>query len=145
MAERTERAVVNHLIEICRDGELGFRTAAEHVKDPSLKTLFDELAAARARFASELVPHFHRLGGQEGTGGTTTGALHRRWMAVKDVMSGHRDAVVLTEAERGEQAAMSAYEEALEEILDPPLHEVIERQYTEVREASERVRAREAA
>ena len=28
MAERTEREVLHHLIEICKDGERGFRTAA---------------------------------------------------------------------------------------------------------------------
>jgi hypothetical protein len=33
MAERNERAVLNHLIEICRDAERGFRMAAVHVKN----------------------------------------------------------------------------------------------------------------
>ena len=34
MAERTEREVLHHLIEICRDGERGFHAAADHVAAP---------------------------------------------------------------------------------------------------------------
>ena len=61
MAERTEREALHHLIDICRDGERGFRAAAEAVSDPRLKTLFKELAAERAKFAADLVPHLQRL------------------------------------------------------------------------------------
>ena len=62
MAERNERGVLHHLIEICKDGERGFRTAADHVSAPVLKTLFADLAAQRKQFAGELEPHLHRLG-----------------------------------------------------------------------------------
>ena len=55
--DRTSRAVLNALIETCRDSERGFNGAAGLVTAPSLKALFLELAAQRARFAEELVPH----------------------------------------------------------------------------------------
>ena len=40
MAERTERGVSNQLIATCKDAERGFRHAASHVNDTSLKALF---------------------------------------------------------------------------------------------------------
>jgi uncharacterized protein (TIGR02284 family) len=140
MAERTERVVLTHLIEICTDAERGFRAAAELVHDPTLKSLFLELATQRGQFASELLPYMHRVGGQDVTEGTTAGTLHRRWMGIKDMMSGHRDHATLTEAERGEHLALSAYDEALQGMLSPTLREVVERQQIAVRQADERVR-----
>ena len=44
MAERTARAVLNHLIETCTDAARGFRSAADHVTDPALKTVFTDIA-----------------------------------------------------------------------------------------------------
>ena len=45
MAERTERAVLNELIETCRDGARGFQDAADLVNDASLKTLLASMSA----------------------------------------------------------------------------------------------------
>ena len=45
MAERSEHAVMNHLIETCRDAERGLRLAAGRVSEPSLKRLLTELAS----------------------------------------------------------------------------------------------------
>lgn len=144
MAERTELSVLNHLLEICRDGEHGFRTAAEHVSDPWLRELFTTLAEQRAHFAAELVPHVHRLGGQANTGGSTAGALHRGWMNLKGALSKHDDEVVLLEAERGERAAMHAYTDAVGGMLPPTARELIERQQAAVRHTHARLVALEA-
>src|SRR5918993_2953746 len=113
MAERTEREALHHLIDICRDGERGFRAAAAVVSEPKLKTLFNELAEERARFAADLVPHVRRLGDTADWQGTNAGALHRRWIGLKAHVPGHHDHGIVTEAERGEHAALEAYDEAL--------------------------------
>ena len=44
------RNMHSHLIEMCREEELTLQYAANHVKDPSVKTLVAELA-------SDLLPH----------------------------------------------------------------------------------------
>jgi uncharacterized protein (TIGR02284 family) len=138
MAERTELSVLNHLLEICRDGEHGFQAAAQHVDDPELKDVFTSVAEQRARFAAELVPHVHRLGGQATGGGTTGGALHRGWINVKSSLSKHDDGV-LAEAERGERVALHAYQEAVEGMLPPTVRDLVERQHAAVREAHARI------
>lgn len=141
MAQHTERTVLNHLIEICSDGERGFTAAAEHTSDPELKALYSELAAQRRGFADALVPHAQRLGGDAAAEGTSVGRLHRGWMNLKGRISGHHDQVILEEAERGEDAAVRAYRDALNEVLAPSTRAVIEQQCEAVTRAHEHIRA----
>jgi uncharacterized protein (TIGR02284 family) len=144
MAERTEREVLHHLIETCKNGERGFRAAADYVHDPALKSLFMTLAEERQRFAADLVPHLQRLGGRADDEGTSAGALHRGWMNVKGHVPGHHDHTIVVEAERGEHAALGAYEDALKGMLPPTVTSLIEAQCEAVRKAHERLRALDA-
>lgn len=141
MAERTEREVLHYLIEVCEDGERGFRAAADCVSKPGLKALFAELAAERARFASDLVPHLQRLGGRTDLGGSTAATLHRGWIGLKGLVPGHHDHAIVTEAERGEQAALDAYEEALNGMLPPTVTSLVEQQREAMQKANERIRS----
>jgi uncharacterized protein (TIGR02284 family) len=138
MAERTEREVLHHLIEICKDGERGFRAAAEQVNAPALKTLFADLSAQRKQFAEELEPHLHRLGGLP-DGGTNAGTLHRGWMLLQGFVPGRHDHSIVIEAERGEHAALSAYEEALSGMLPPTVTDLVEAQRDAIQDANERI------
>lgn len=141
MAERSEHVLLNHLIETCRDGEHGFRHAAEQVKDPAVKALLLELASQRARLAAELLPHAQRLGGDAPGDGTRAAALHRSWMDLKGMLSGHSDAAIVAEAERGDSYTVSAYKEAVESMLPPESRDLIERQFAEVRQSFDKLRA----
>jgi len=141
MAERTEREALHHLIDICRDGERGFRAAADAVSDPRLKALFNELAAERARFATDLVPHLQRLGGTMEDGGTNAGTLHRGWINIKAHVPGHQDHAIVTEAARGEHAALNAYEDALSGMLPPTVTSLIEAQQQAMQKAVDRIRS----
>jgi uncharacterized protein (TIGR02284 family) len=139
MAERTELGVLNHLLETCRDGERGFRFAAQHATDAEVRELFTSLARQRDGFAEELAPHVHRLGGQAYTAGSTAGAIHRGWMNLKDVLSSHPDDMLLGEAGRGERAAISAYADALEGMLPPTVADIVDRQHAAIRAACARL------
>ena len=141
MSQHTERTVLNHLIEICTDGERGFRAAADHIADPQLKTLFTTLSSQRHDFAVALVPHAQRLGGDAATDGTTIGRLHRGWMDLLGKVSPHHDNSILSEAERGEAIAEHAYRDALNEVLAPAARDLIEQQCAAVTSAHERIRA----
>jgi uncharacterized protein (TIGR02284 family) len=141
MADHDERWVLNHLIEICRDEELALRYAADHVKDPSVKALFVELASQRVQFAADLSPHAARLGGGQATDGTTRGALHRGWMAMKAALIGVGDKEMIAEAEHVEDLALATYVTALDDMLPPTARDLIERQCAEIRLAHDRVRS----
>ncbi len=139
MAERSELGVLNHLLETCRDGELGFRFATEHALDAEVKDLFTTLAKQRGSFAAELVPHVHRLGGQANIAGTTAGTIHRGWMNLKGTVTRNHDEVLLGEAERGERVALHAYQAALEGLLPPTVTDIVERQHAAIRDAHARI------
>ena len=134
MSEHTERWALNRLIETCRDGERGFRYAANHVRNPTVKALFLDIAGQREHFAAELLPHAQRLGGATESDGSLAGGLHRGWMTIKDAVDGHDETAIIHEAERGERAALAAYEDGLNGVLAPGARTVIERQCGTVRE-----------
>jgi len=133
-------STLNTLIATCRDGEQGFRAAAENVKDPSLKALFKDFARERGSFAEELKQEIQKLGGVPEEGGSVSGALHRGWMDVKGSLAGRDDESLLSEAERGEDVAVETYKEALGTALSPSTHAMVERQYGRVKQAHDRVR-----
>jgi uncharacterized protein (TIGR02284 family) len=139
MSERTERGTLNRLIETCRDGELGFGTAAGHVADPDVKALFLEIAAQREQFIRALLPHAHRLGGATETDGTVAGTLHRGWISIKDTLSHHDDAAIIREADRGERAALAAFQDAINGMLPPESRELIETQYAGIQHTHRRL------
>ena len=139
MAERTEREVLEHLIEICRDGERGFQAAAQYVKTSELKALFTQLAEQRHAFALNLEPHVNRLGGSALATGSGAGAVHRGWMNVKAHVPGHHDQTIVAEAERGEHAAIKAYDDALNGVLPPTVIGIVEAQRDEMRATHKRI------
>ena len=51
---KNQNEIIDNLIETLKDGEEGFKQAAESVKDPQLKSLFSEYSQQRARFAVKL-------------------------------------------------------------------------------------------
>jgi len=136
-------ATLNGLIETCNDGEKGFRTAAEGLSNGDLATLFLNYAEQRASFAAELQAEVRRLGGDPDTGGTAMGAVHRGWIDIKAAATGRDEGAVIAEAERGEDAAVKAYRQALEKSLPTTIQTVVENQYIHVRDAHDHVRALE--
>lgn len=135
MFERTERAILNHLIETCRDAERGFRTAASEVTSPALKRMFERLADQRRDFAAELLPHAQRLGGANVHEGTSQAKLHRGWIHVRARLASNPEQAVLEEADRGERFAVAAYDEAVSDILPPETRDLVETQDLGVRVA----------
>ena len=131
---------LNDLIETCKDGEYGFRSCAEHCKSPELKTMFTDRAAECQRGADELQGLVTRLGGEPDTGGSATGAMHRGWIAVRATLSTYDDKAMLEECERGEDAALSRYRDALAKPLPSDIHAVVDRQYQGVKRNHDLVR-----
>jgi uncharacterized protein (TIGR02284 family) len=138
-------STLNNLIETCKDGENGFRTAAGGVKNGELKTLFNLYAQQRAQFAAELQAEVRTLGGDPEDTGSVAATLHRGWINIKSTVTGEDEGAIISECERGEDSAVRNYKEALNETLPPGVQSIIERQYTQVQEAHDRIRALESA
>jgi len=138
-------ATLNNLVETCKDGQNGFRTAAEGIKNSELTTLFNTYSQQRAQFAAELQSEVRRLGGEPEETGSTAAAVHRGWINIKSAVTGEDEAAVISECERGEDAAVEAYEEALEADLPNDVKAIVSRQFSQVKEAHDRIRSLEKA
>ncbi len=140
MANEDVISTLNNLIETCKDGQDGFKTAAEGVERSDLKSTFYELAQQRSQFAGELQGLVRELGGDPENTGTTTAALHRGWINIKSVVTGKDDGSILDECERGEDSAKKAYEKATQMTLPSNVGSVVQQQATQVKAAHDRVR-----
>jgi uncharacterized protein (TIGR02284 family) len=143
MAQQKETiSTINDLIETLKDGQEGFRQAAEAVEDPELKSLFHEYSLQRSRFAGELQSEALRLGeSKPEDSSSAAGAMHRTWINLKSAIAKRDNHAILAECERGEDSAVKEYEEAMEdEDLTAPVREIISRQFTEVKSAHDRVK-----
>jgi uncharacterized protein (TIGR02284 family) len=127
--------MLNHLIEMCKSEELVLRYAAEHVEDRSVKDLFADLAARRAQFVAELLPHLQRLGGGALVDVPTRTVFRRRWAGIKDALVGYNDHRMIVDAEHNDAATLAAYEDALDTMLPPTARDLIEEQRAEIRVA----------
>lgn len=134
-------STLNDLIESCKDGEQGYQKAAQDSQTSSIQTLFNEFARQRAQFASDLQVEVARLGGEPEKGGSVTGAVHRQWINVKSAVTSKDDHSLLEEAERGEDAAVKAYQEALSKDLPSDLRAIVEREYQLVQQAHLKIRS----
>jgi uncharacterized protein (TIGR02284 family) len=127
--------VLNGLIETAKDGEQGFRTAAEKVKDSYLKSLFSKYATQRATYVQELQSLVSSMGEKPAESGHALAGLHRGWINLKEALARNEDKAVVDEAESGEDAAKKAYSDALTKDLPANAKSVVEKQYQGVLEA----------
>ena len=133
-------STLNTLIETCKDGENGFNEAAQGVATADLKDVFMRYSQQRSQFAGELQDEVRKLGGDPETSGSIVASLHRGWIDIKSVVTGRDEAAILNECERGEDSAVQAYQNALKEALPSDVNSVVERQYTQVKEAHDRIK-----
>jgi len=145
---KTNEAVIstlNNLIETCKDGENGFRTAADSVTNNQFRTLFNAYARQRAQFAAELQAEVRRLGGDPERTGSSAGAMHRGWINLKAAVTGGDEGAIIAECERGEDSAVKNYHEAQQAGLPGGVQAIVERQYMHVQAAHDRIRDLEKA
>ncbi len=145
MAKDEVIATLNNLVETCKDGQNGFRTAAEGVKNAELTTLFNTYSQQRGQFAAELQNEVRKSGEDPEKTGSTAAALHRGWINIKSAVTGEDESAVISECERGEDSAVKSYEEALKKALPSDLRAILERQFSKVKEAHDRIRLLEKA
>ncbi|MBC7930989.1 MAG: PA2169 family four-helix-bundle protein [Rubrivivax sp.] len=136
-------STLNNLIETCRDGQNGFQTAADGIKNSELKELFFGYSQQRAKFVGELQDEVRHLGGDPENTGSVAATLHRGWINIKSTITGEDEGAVIAECERGEDSAVSNYRDALDTDAPANVRQVIERQFASIKEAHDRIRSLE--
>ncbi|HEX3101629.1 MAG TPA: PA2169 family four-helix-bundle protein [Pyrinomonadaceae bacterium] len=139
-------STLNGLIQTCKDGEEGFRDAAQNVKASDLKTTFYESSQERSRFVGELQALVRSLGGDPADSGTLMGAVHRGWMDLKTAISANDERGILSECERGEDSAKKAYQDAMAKPLPETVLDVLRTQVRSIFTSHDRIKSlRDAA
>ena len=144
---KKETTILNDLIETLKDGQEGFKQAAEAVRNSQLKSVFRDYSQQRSRFATALQSEAQRHGETDPeTSSSATGALHRGWINLKSAITGGDEHAILAECERGEDSAVEEYKKALDNGLSPTAQELVSRQFAEVKAAHDRIKSlRDAA
>lgn len=113
--ERTV-SVLNDLLNITNDRIEGFSKVEDKVWDTysPLKGDYDNMVSQSQNMKSELVNLIREKGGEPNNTTSTAGALHRTWIDVKNSFSGDKSESTLENVVFGENAAIDAYQDALD-------------------------------
>lgn len=148
MASETETAsnsdfisTLNGLIETCKDGQDGFKVAAEGIERSELKTVFYEFSQQRAEFTGVLQELVRSLGGDPEKSGSFSAAVHRGWIDIKSIVTGKDEEAILNECERGEDHAKDAYADALKTTLPANIMDVVGQQSQAVLAAHNKIKS----
>ncbi len=139
--QQSQAETLNDLIQINRDRVKGYDHAIEDVTEGNGATstvTFSQYKSDSERFIQELSSHVRSLGGEPATETTIGGMIHRTWMDIKTSLSSHEKESALNSCVYGDEAAIKAYESALEST-DPALpadvNMVLSRQLASIRSA----------
>lgn len=112
--ERTV-SVLNDLLNITNDRIQGFSKVEDKVWDnyTPLKADYDQMVSQSQTMKSELNSLITERGGEPDNTGSTAGAIHRAWIDIKNSFSGDKAESTLENVVYGEEAAINAYQDAL--------------------------------
>lgn len=132
---------LNGLIETCRDGQEGFKQAAEGIKSADIKKEFYQYSQQRADFVGDLQDIVRTLGGDPENAGSLSASLHRGWMNLKAAITGDDEAAIYNECERSEDVAKAEYQTVLEQELPAYIQQTVQSQYSAILATHDRVKA----
>ena len=143
-----DKQVAKELVETLKDGERGFASAADKLRDgdhAEWSTTLDRLSKQRADFHREIVDLGEDYGDDVDESGSLAATAHRGWISLKDALTGDDPSHVLAAALTGEDHAVSEYEKALQADLSAGFREVVTRQHAAVVAARDEIKALQAS
>lgn len=132
-------SILENLVEVCKDGEQGFKNAGDDTYDGELKKILHDFAAQRENFMIELKTVLRELGVDVDFSGSFLGIMHRRWMDIKFAVAGSNSESILKECLRGEKVALEKYLQSLNYDLPVQVKHIIEKQYVEIQKVSSHI------
>lgn len=131
-APKDRAGTLHELLYFVNDRIEGYQRAVRESQDPKLQGYYKQLVSQSQQFASKLNQHLRRQDGSQEEGTTLKGKLYRAWMDAKAAVTGFDETAILNSNIYGEEWALKAYEEALDDqTLTGALRVEVERQYTQ--------------
>jgi uncharacterized protein (TIGR02284 family) len=137
MAQSEWLSTVEHLIEICREGEQGYRIASSRARSLDFKEFYEQQSSERRHFAEELGSALSRLT-ETRTHDSIIAALHRGWIGLQASL-GAGNQSILNSVLQGEQLTVQVYEDALNTPLPPQVENFVRTQAESIRRAYEQL------
>lgn len=135
---------LNDLVKINNDRIMGYEKAVEDTEDSQLDSLFRQMIVQSQNFRSQLADHIVRIDGKavsDATSTDTSSKIHRAWIDIKAAFTGKDTNTVLSSVEFGENAAIEAYEDAIEENHIPAyIKEQLQGQLSELKAALNKIK-----
>jgi len=139
MPAKDQRIIVQTLDDLrstCLAAQAGYDEAANEVtNDPRLRDFLRSMAIERRTFAEELGHLLDAFGEKPGAGWSAKANLHRVWIDLRAFLERHDPVALISECERGENAALERYEKALKLPLSMEVEEVLIDHASSIREA----------
>ncbi|MBF9236395.1 PA2169 family four-helix-bundle protein [Hymenobacter sp. BT683] len=125
-----QAATLNELLYFVNDRVEGYQRAADETQDIQLRSYYKQLVSQSQQFANQLNAFLSQEGGGRQTSTTFKGKLYRAWMDAKAAVTGFDEQAILDSNIYGEEWALKAYQEALDDkTLTGPLRRSVEHQY----------------
>lgn len=138
MSETTSK--LNDLIELLHDGEKFYTEAAEKVKLPAYKNLFQRMATLKRAIAADLSAQVKAHGGNVAEGGTVFGAMRKLYTDVRASMTKDSEAVYVGQLEQTEDRILAAFRDELNDADSVEVRRIAERHYPELKRAHDEMR-----
>jgi uncharacterized protein (TIGR02284 family) len=135
--------ILNDLIEIHNDRITGYDRAIKESTEENadLKQLFEHMIHESHEYKMALATEVLVLKGETAEGTTNSGKIYRVWMDVKAAFTGHDRHAILSNCEKGEDAAQVAYKTALaDENLPQFLHTLIAEQQAKLKFSHDKIK-----
>jgi uncharacterized protein (TIGR02284 family) len=127
-------SMLNTLTATLIDSVDGYQKAAADTDNARFAEMFNARAQERQAAVTKLQAAVARMGGNPEDDGTTSAAIHRSWMNLKEAVVGRDDETIVKTVEEGEDYLKEKFEAALKHT-DLPIEarSAVEEAWTSVR------------
>ena len=133
-ADSGDTATLNTLIATLIDSIDGYQKAAADTENQRFAQMFNARAQERRGAVTALQAAVARMGGNPEDDGSTTAAIHRGWMNLKEAVVGRDDEAIVKTVEEGEDYLKNKFETVLaNKDLPTEARMAVEEAWTSVR------------
>ncbi len=125
--------ILKELMEVSKDGEQGYKDAADDVKEKELSEILLNYSVQRGSHIETLRGMIENLGGETEFSGSISGIMNRRWMDVKFGAAGSNPSSILNACIKVERHALDKYEIHLGQDLPDNVRTIIAGQYNTIK------------
>lgn len=130
--------ILNSLIETTIDSVDGYRHSAGEATNPAFVDIFRRRAQEREQVVARLRQRVVELGGTPEEEGGLLAKAHRRFLSLRDAVTGRDDKAVIAEVDRGESYLNGKWEAALaDDGLSADTQRLLRELYQSVRSGHE--------